>query len=184
MPNLPQHNKMKGIADAFLRDGQLYSPLIEYISETMTRESEVRVAEREMIAAHVSRINGCSFCVGVHYDTLRSMGIEESAIKQLARGDRSGFSPRLDSALRFAEQLTRNPQHVSADQLHTLQREGWSEQAIEDIVNVVALFAAVNRLVDAFGFVGDSAYFRKVGAMLSEDGYRHLASRARQRVKT
>ena len=42
MPNLSQHKQMIGIANAFLRDGQRYGPLLEYIGETMTRDSKVR----------------------------------------------------------------------------------------------------------------------------------------------
>ena len=60
-----------------------------------------------MIAAHVSRLNGCEFCVGIHYDTLRSMGAADTVIDQLERGDLTDYVPCIDSTLRFAEHLTR-----------------------------------------------------------------------------
>lgn len=179
MPYLSQHQKMMGIADAFLRDGSLYAPLLEYIEQVMVRESEVSVPEREMIAAHVSRLNGCHFCVGIHNEALSSMGVAKPVLAQLEKGDLTEHSPKLDAALRFAEQLTERPQSVSDDAVQALQNEGWSEQAVEDIVNVVALFSAVNRLVDAFGFVGKATYFKQVGAMLAREGYRPLVKKSR-----
>lgn len=50
MPNLTQDEKMPGIADAFLRDGRLYEPLLEYITEAMNGDSEVTKAQREISA--------------------------------------------------------------------------------------------------------------------------------------
>ncbi len=182
MPHLPQHDRMQGIADAFLRDGALYGPLLEYIDGVMTRDSQVHVHEREVIAAHVSRLNGCGFCVGVHGETLRAMGVPESVVDRFIEGDPSAGSPRLASALRFAEQLTVRPHSVDDDDIAALRRGGWSDQAIEDIVNVVSLFATVNRLVDAFGFVGTPPYFKKVGVLLAGDGYRRLSRRAKNKT--
>ena len=51
---------------------------------------------------------------------------------------------------------------------------GWSEQAVEDAINVAALFNYVNRLVDAFGIEGNDAYFKHVGQMLAGKGYAPL----------
>lgn len=150
MSNLTQREEMPGIADAFLRDRHLYGALLQYITEAMPRNSEVSTTRREIIAACVSRLNGCQFGVGFHYETLRAMGFPEGALAQRKQGDHPENDSRMSSALRYVERLTRDPQSVSLADIQAPHRDGWSEQAIEAIVNVAALFASANRLVDAF----------------------------------
>ncbi|QDT96714.1 carboxymuconolactone decarboxylase family protein [Gimesia aquarii] len=181
MPYLTSQNNMKGIADAFLRDPDLYHPLLEYINQVMTRESQVSIPEREMIAAYVSVLNGCDFCVGVHHQTLEAFGIAQSVIDQLGRDTAfEVLEERMTAALYFAEKLTQDPHHIRHDDIQQLLDQGWTEQAVEDITNVVSLFSCVNRLVDAMGFTGDQGYFERIGSMLATQGYQPLIDRLRK----
>ena len=51
MPFLRQYQRMKGIADAVLRDGHLYGSRLEYVMETTTRDSDVSVSSKSALAA-------------------------------------------------------------------------------------------------------------------------------------
>lgn len=175
MPYLSFQKNMQGIADAFLRDPELYHPLLEYINLVMTRESQISVPEREMVAAYVSLLNGCDFCIGIHYQTLEAFGVEQTTIVELK--NEAAFETiqgGMMVALYFAEKLTQDPHNMSHDDVQHLLDQGWTEQAVEDITNVVALFSCVNRLVDAMGFTGDQKYFEHVGSMLAKQGYKPL----------
>ena len=183
MTHLSYTKGFPGIADVFLRDPRLYAPLLQFISDVMTRESELTVAEREMIAAHVSRRNGCGFCVGVHRATLASLGIEAKLIKALEEGSESAaFPPRFRAMLRFATKLTETPERVEKADVDDLLKAGWPEQAVEDAINVIALFAYVNRLVDALGIAGEDSYFRQIGQTLARRGYAPLLETALERA--
>ena len=63
---------------------------------------------------------------------------------------------------------------MTADDVQRVLSAGWSEQALEDAINVAAVFSYVNRLVDAFGFEGDEPYFEQIGAALARYGYAPL----------
>lgn len=162
----------KGIADVFMRDPKHYAPLLEFIKQVMERPSELTVPEREMIAAHVSELNGCGFCVGAHLATLRAMGEPEGVISELTKIPVSRRLPKkLTKLLEFAAKLTKDPEAITEQEVQGLVAEGYSEQTVEDLANVVATFSLVNRLADTFGVTGNPDYFDVIGNMLARDGY-------------
>ncbi len=167
--------RYNGVADVFLRSPQTYRPLLNFLEVVMLGESELSKVEREVLAARVSALNGCEFCVQAHLATLAALGVQEADLNRLradacAAFGESGFQRLLD----FAEQLTRAPHAIDQDDIDTLLAAGVSEQAIEDAINVIALFNYVNRLVDAFGVQGNPRYFEGVGRALARDGYAKL----------
>lgn len=179
MPHLSYAKDYQGVADVFLRDPGLYGPLLRFIEAVMTRESALTKAQREMIASHVSRLNGCGFCLGAHRWTLAAMDIDPATIDGVEAGaEAAPVGEAFRAILRFAEKLTRRPAEVGQADIDALTAAGWSEQAVEDAINVIALFAYVNRLVDAFGIEGSEGYFKQIGATLARRGYAPLVESA------
>lgn len=78
--------------------------------------------------------------------------------------------------------LSYTPDRMTQSDVDTLLTAGWSEQAVEDTINVIALFNYVNRLVDALGIEADEPYFRQIGAALATQGYAPLIETALKRA--
>ena len=167
-----------GVADVFLRSPGLYRPLLDFIETVMHGPSELTKAEREIIAAHVSRLNGCDFCLEAHRATLAAMGVPAATLSTLGDGAGvDGVSDRVRQLLVFAAKLTQAPAALTRDDIDALTGQGISEQTIEDTINVASLFNYVNRLVDAFGVEGSPDYFDLVGRSLARNGYANLLRR-------
>ena len=183
MSYLSYTKDFQGVADVFLRDPGRYGPLLQFIEDVMTRDSELTVAERALIAAHVSKLNDCGFCLGAHSWTLAAMDVDLATIRALEEGARiDEVDDRLLPVLAFAAKLTKTPGAVDQADIDGLRGAGWSDQAIEDVINVVSLFNYVNRLVDAFGIEGNEDYFRQIGRTLATQGYAPLVESALKRV--
>jgi len=166
-----------------MRHAKLYAPLLEFINNVMTRPSDLSIAEREIIAGYVSHLNGCSFCVGVHEATLSALGIEKAIVDQLEKGpESSAIDDRMRTILVFSQKLTRLPETVQKTDIDVLTESGWSEQAIEDAMNVVSLFSYMNRLIDGIGIEGNQDYFDVVGKSLATQGYEPLVDMARKKA--
>lgn len=179
MPNFSYARNFNGVADVFLRSPKLYKPLLDFIENVMLGASTLSKQEREIIAAHVSHINGCHFCVAAHRATLLAMGANEMTAATLEMGPNiKGISDQIKNLLMFAEKLTRIPAQITIADIDALKEQGISEQTIEDTVNVVSLFNYVNRLVDSFGVVGSPNYFSVVGTSLARNGYSALIPQA------
>ena len=175
MPYLSQAENAQGIADVFLADPDRYAPYLAFIENVMTRDSALSAAEREMIAAYVSRLNDCDFCLGAHAWTLAAMDISPAIIDCVTTAtDSEAIDGRLRPVLDFARKLTERPGEIGQKDIDRLRGAGWSDEAIEDAINVIALFNAVNRLVDAFGIEGNEDYFRMIGKALAKQGYAPL----------
>ena len=175
MSYLSYSKDFQGVADVFLRDPNRYAPLLQFIEAVMVGESALTKAEREMIAAHVSKLNGCDYCLGVHQSTLAGLHIDSQVIAAVEEGpEAAGVDDRLRPILRFATKLTQTPEDVGQSDIDALRAAGWSDQSIEDTINVIALYSYMNRLVDAFGIKSHEAYFKQVGAALAKHGYAPL----------
>lgn len=175
MANFNYSKNFKGVADVFLRLPKHYKPLLEFFENVMVKESELTVAEREIIATHVSRINGCHFCVNAHRATLTALGVDEVTLSTLEMGPNiDGVSDQIKDLLVFSGKLTRTPAEITIEDIDALKDRGISEQTIEDTINVVSLLNYLNRLVDAFGVEGSPDYFKIVGASLAKNGYAAL----------
>lgn len=75
-------------------------------------------------------------------------------------------------ALGFVEIMTLTPERLSPDDFRELRRVGLSDEAIDDVVLICALFNIIDRLADAFGFhQPDEAGYRKGAEMLWKQGY-------------
>ena len=165
----------QGVADVFLRSPEFYRPLLHFIENVMVGPSSLTKVEREIIAAHVSRLNGCDFCVSAHHATPAAMDVPDPTLDTLDQGANiEGVSDDLRYLLVFAEKLTRSPHDMTRADIEALTRLGIAEQTVEDAINVISLFNYVNRLVDAFGVEGSPDYFRLVGRSLARSGYAGL----------
>ena len=179
MSYLSYSKSFRGVADVFLRKPERYGPLLQFIETVMAAPSALTKAEREIIAAHVSKMNGCGFCLGAHVATLAALDIDFHALDATGSGpDTRNVSAKLQAILEFATRITREPDSIRQTDIDALRDVGWEDETIEDAINVVALFNYVNRLVDAFGIEGDDAYFKHVGATLATQGYAPLVKSA------
>lgn len=183
MSHLSYSKDFQGVADVFLRDPSRYTPLLQFIEAVMAGPSALSTAEREMIAAHVSKLNGCDFCLGAHIWTLVALDIDFHTISAIEAGpETDGVDEKLRPILRFATKLTQTPEEVRQTDIDALRTAGWSDQSVEDAINVIALFNYVNRLVDAFGIKGDEPYFKHIGSILATQGYTPLIETALKRA--
>ena len=167
--------RFQGVADVFLRRPDTYRSLLDFLEEVMLGDSQLSKEEREVLAARVSALNGCEFCVQAHLATLAALGVSKAQLSSLESTACAVFGDsRFQRLIVFAERLTRAPDSINQRDIDGLKQAGFSEQAIEDAINVIALFNYVNRLVDAFGVSGNPKYFEKVGQALAKHGCANL----------
>jgi alkylhydroperoxidase family enzyme len=80
----------------------------------------------------------------------RRFGVTESQVSCLLDKGRAEFPRAEEAALRYAEELTRNPQSVGEATFEELRRH-WNEAQIVEITAVAGLFNYFNRFNNALG---------------------------------
>lgn len=160
------------LLDVFKRYPESSKPLIEYHEVLLRGPSPFSAAQRELLAAWVSGLNGCGYCHAIHTATAERLGVEEGAVGELLAGsDAAAVPENMRAVLRYAQKLTRRPASVTQADADAILAAGWDESAIFHTVAVTALFNFMNRLVEGLGIEPDPAYTAEASRRLAERGY-------------
>ena len=116
--------------------------------------------ERELIALVVSLENRCEACIITHAGALEAHGMDKrNADVLLANWRRANLSDRERALAEFASNLTLHCDRASEDDLDALREAGVREEEILEVVQIVAIFNATNRLNAGLGIkVDDGAH--------------------------
>lgn len=141
--------------------------------EAMRGSSAWSVGERELMAAFVSRVNACEFCIKAHSAVAaRAFGDEAKVAAVLSDLTTAPIDEPLRAALYMLAKLT-SEQAVDADDVRAVMAAGVSRQQIEDALAVCFAFNTMNRLADAFDFFVPGPRAFEAGAkFLLARGYR------------
>ena len=113
--------------------------------------------ERELIALLVSLENRCEACIIMHAGALVAHGMDKrNSDVLLANWRRAELSDRERALAEFASDLTLHPEMASEDDLDALRDAGLSESEIAEVVQIVAIFNATNRLNAGLGIKVDA----------------------------
>jgi AhpD family alkylhydroperoxidase len=104
----------------------------------------------ELVKLRVSQINGCAYCIDMHWKDLRALGETEQRLYALDAWHECGFyTARERAALRWAEAVTRLADgHVPDEVYREVSRE-FDEPAISNLTLVISTINAWNRLAIA-----------------------------------
>ena len=124
--------------------------------EVIMRDGELSAAIKGQIALVVSGINTSSYCVAIHIELLRPLGIEKPLGRILATDySRAPVGEKVQALFRFADKLTRQEADVSKSDTDALLAAGWTEAALFETVLVVSLMNFANRFAMGCGLVTD-----------------------------
>jgi uncharacterized peroxidase-related enzyme len=145
----------------------------EFTHEAMRGPSAWSVADRELMAAYVSKVNDSAFCIGAHSATAGQAYQDGAKVQAvLADLDSAPIEEGLRVTLRMLGTLTREGK-VGAGNMRQVLSAGVSREQVEDALAVCAAFNTTDRLADAFGFeVLSPAGFEAGANYLLKRGYR------------
>ncbi len=135
-----------------------------HFNEVTLGESELTVAEREMIAVVVSAENHCLYCLTAHGAGLRQ-ALGDQALGDQVLGDRitldyrrAGLDERTTVMLDYAAKITKSPVECSEADIERLRSVGFSDQGIWDIIETAAMYNFTNRIASATGMLPNREY--------------------------
>jgi len=132
-----------------------------YVNRLMRSDDcKLNGRERELIALVVSLENRCEACIITHAGALEAHGMDKrNADVLLANWRRATLSKRERAMAEFASNLTVHCDMASEEDINDLRDTGLNEEEILEIVQIVAIFNATNRLNAGLGIkVDDGAH--------------------------
>ncbi len=99
----------------------------------------------EAVYLRVSLINGCYYCTQHHIQGSKRAGLTPEQMKSLKDSDYSGFGASDQTALRYAEKLTRTPDGATDADFVELKKH-FSDEQIVDLHMLIGLANLTNRV--------------------------------------
>ena len=116
-------------------------------------ESGLDKALIELVKLRVSQINNCAFCLQIHLNVSRRLGVPQEKLDLVAAWEEAGiFSERECAALAWAETLTRLADRSVPDAAYEAVRRHLGESELLLLSTAIATINAWNRLGAAFRF--------------------------------
>lgn len=174
MPYIQLDNDQPGIRGLMAWRPESGGPLAALAQQLLRGDSELTAAERELIAARVSRGNECAFCERSHAAAARALldgdpdGIVDSVTSGAGHAD-----ARMAALLELADLVRERGDRVTQADVDAARAAGASDEQVHDTVLVAAAFCMFNRYVDGLGATtpADDAAYEPMGRMLATAGY-------------
>jgi AhpD family alkylhydroperoxidase len=100
-----------------------------------------------LIKLRTSQINGCAYCLDMHWKDLRAIGETEQRLYSLdAWRESPYYSERERAALAWAESVTRVSETHVPDEVYEEAMQQFNEKELADLTVAVATINAWNRL--------------------------------------
>jgi len=133
------YTKAPGVLDAMLN-------LHKYLGQTGIEENLLN-----LVYLRASQINGCAYCLDMHWKDLRAAGESEQKLSMLeAWREAPGFTDRERAALAWAEAVTLVTEGHVPDAVYNLAREQFNEAELANLTLAVVAINGWNRLNIAF----------------------------------
>jgi AhpD family alkylhydroperoxidase len=103
-----------------------------------------------LIKLRASQINGCAYCLDMHWKDLRAIGETEQRLYGLDAWEESPYyTERERAALAWTEAVTRVSESHVPDEVYEKARKQFNEKELADLTVAVATINAWNRLAIA-----------------------------------
>ena len=154
---------------------------LSQLAEVLLRDAHsLSRADRELIAAHVSALNDCKFCLYTHSEVSAQQHPEGRAMvdKVLADPDSAPISPKLKALLKIAGAAQENGHLVTKEMVEAARNSGATDTEIHDTILIAAAFSMYNRYCDGLAAVvpEDPASYVPMAAMIIREGYSTCAT--------
>ena len=125
-----------------------YHVLLEL--EKYLRECGLEETLLNLIKLRASQINGCAYCLDMHWKDLRALGENEQRLYSLDAWQESPYySDRERAALAWAEAVTRVSETHVPDEVYEEAKKHFTEKELADLTIAAATINMWNRLLIA-----------------------------------
>jgi AhpD family alkylhydroperoxidase len=115
--------------------------------EHYLRESGLEESLLHLIKLRASQINGCAYCIDMHWKDLKAIGESDQRLYELNAWEESPFySERERAALAWTEAVTRVAESHVPDEIYEKVSEQFAEKELADLTLAIATINAWNRL--------------------------------------
>ena len=171
--NVPEG--VPGIRSLVMFRPETGKPLYDLAQVLLRGESPLSEAERELIAAYVSYINDCMFCMKSHAAAAKCLfGKDKNVVDEVLKDmNCSGIGDKMKTLLKIAGKVQILGKEVKEEDVEEARNQGANDREIHDTVLIAATFCMFNRYVDGLASLTPTKpeAYEEMGIRMAEKGY-------------
>jgi len=175
MAHINVEDGVPGIRSLVMFRPETGKPLYELAQVLLRGESTLTEAERELIAAYVSKRNDTMFCMMSHAAASRALYGDDKKIVDDVLNDikHANISDKMKALLNIAGKVQILGKEVTQQDVDAARNEGATDKEIHDTVLIAAAFCMFNRYVDGLASLTptDEKEYEAMGKRMAEKGY-------------
>jgi uncharacterized peroxidase-related enzyme len=150
MPHINVDEHLPGIRSLMAFSPETATPMGELANLLLRTNEGLSMADRELIAAHVSYLNDCFYCQQSHGAiAVCYLDGNNDLVEQVKRDYTHADIPdKLKALLAIAGSVQKGGKHVTPEQIEVAKNFGATDKDIHDTVLIAAAFCMFNRYVD------------------------------------
>jgi uncharacterized peroxidase-related enzyme len=175
MPHINVNENLPGIRSLMAFRPETATPMGELANLLLRSNEGLTMADRELIAAHVSYLNDCFYCHNSHSEiAVCYLNGNRELVNQVKTDYKNAPVPeKLKSLLAIAASVQKGGKHVQPDQVEYARSLGATDKDIHDTVLIASLFCMFNRYVDGLAAFtpADLSTYPPRAKQVAENGY-------------
>ncbi|MBL8866175.1 MAG: carboxymuconolactone decarboxylase family protein [Planctomycetia bacterium] len=175
MPHVSLSTDAPGIIGLLNEFPHSEKPINHLCQAVMRGDASLSLAERELIATHVSAGNECRFCRESHAATARHLLGDQCHLVtgMIDHPEDPPMDAKMRALLHIAGKVRIDGKLVTTDDVAAARQAGADDRAIHDTVLIAAMFCMFNRYVDGLGTIqpDDSTVYEVIGERIATKGY-------------
>jgi uncharacterized peroxidase-related enzyme len=150
MPHIELENDLPGIVGLIRYAPQTGRPLAELTEALLRGPSPLSRGERELVAAFVSTLDQCAFCVNTHAAFAKAQVEGGADVVEAVRRDyeHAPITPKMKALLAVAERVQKGGRAVKPTDVAAARAAGATDREIHDVVLIAATICMTSRYVD------------------------------------
>ncbi len=186
MPHINVDKNLPGIRALMAFSPDTAIPMGELANSLLRTNEGLSMAEREMIAAHVSYLNDCFYCQQSHGAIAACYLDGDNDLVEQVKKDytHADIPDKLKALLAIAGSVQKGGKHVTSEQVELAKILGATDKDIHDTVLIAAVFCMFNRYVDglAANTPADLSTYPLRAKQIAEKGYGNYIFSTKQPV--
>jgi len=175
MPHINVDKNLPGIRSLMAFSPNTAAPMGELANSLLRTNEGLSMAEREMIASHVSYLNDCFYCQQSHGAIAACyLDGDNDLVEQVKKDYTYADIPdKLKALLAIAGSVQKGGKHVTSEQVELAKNLNATDKEIHDTVLIAAVFCMFNRYVDglAANTPTDLSTYPLRAKQIAEKGY-------------
>ncbi len=175
MAHIALADGLPGILGPMFFRPETAKPLNDLAEVLLRSDNSLTRGERELIAAHVSKLNNCHFCHTSHA-TFAALQLDDGwdvVDAVVADPSTAPISDKMRQLLAIATKVQSGGLNVTDADVAAARHQGATDVEIHDTVLIAAAFCMFNRYVDGLGTIAPPtrADYEPMGRQIVEFGY-------------